>query len=299
MNWGETMGELTFYKDYKHIDVLRKSFNELATNNLGLRFEELYDYGYWNHRYIPYSYVDGDKVVANVSVNLMNLIINGEHKKAIQLGTVTTHPDYRRRGLATNLINRIIAEYENDYDFIYAYANETVFDFYSKFGFEQVAENQFFMDYSPYNLKKSGVRKLDGSNKADLDFIYNYARQRIPVSNKIGTIKSEHLLMFYCIYVFNNDLYYIEDEDAIVIYKTEGETLNIFDVVSKKEVNMERILSKIAHIYTNKIIFYFTPQYSNLKLKKEIYTGDDILFVKACGKTKYPMKVKHPFTSKS
>lgn len=299
MNWGETMGELTFYKDYKHIDVLRKSFNELATNNLGLRFEELYENGYWNHRYIPYSYVDGDKVIANVSVNLMDLIINGERKKAIQLGTVSTHPNYRGKGLATNLINKIIAEYENDYDFIYAYANETVTDFYSKLGFKRTTEFQFYIDYLPFDLKKSGVRKLDGSNKADLDFIYDYARQRIPVSSKIGTINSEHILMFYCLYVFNNDLYYIEGEDAIVIYKTEGEILHLFDVVSKKEVKIDRILSRIAHIYTNKIVFHFTPQYPNLKIKKEVYHGDAVLFVKTCGKTKYPTKVKHPFTSKS
>lgn len=76
-----TMQELIFMKNYKNNEVLRKSFFELAVNTFEINFEDWYQQGYWGERYIPYSYVDGDQVIANVSVNILELIIHGEKKK--------------------------------------------------------------------------------------------------------------------------------------------------------------------------------------------------------------------------
>lgn len=137
------MQELIFMKNYKNNEVLRKSFFELAVNTFEINFEDWYQQGYWGERYIPYSYVDGDQVIANVSVNILELIIHGEKKKAIQIGTVMTHPDYRGKGLSTRLMNKVLAEYENKYDYMYLFANESVLDFYPKFGFKPVEEHLF------------------------------------------------------------------------------------------------------------------------------------------------------------
>lgn len=52
----------------------------------------------------------------------MVVILNGKEYKAIQLGTVMTHPDYRHQGLAAKLMNHTIEKYEQDYDFIYLFA---------------------------------------------------------------------------------------------------------------------------------------------------------------------------------
>ena len=79
------MNELNYMKDYKNDENLRKSFNELATMVFGINFEDWYQKGFWNNRYIPFSYIDGDKVVANVSVNVLNLVINGEKKTQYKL----------------------------------------------------------------------------------------------------------------------------------------------------------------------------------------------------------------------
>ena len=72
----------------KDNEKLRKSFNELAALVFGIHFEEWYQRGYWTNRYIPFIFAEGDKVVANVSVNVLDFVINGERKKAIPLGTV-------------------------------------------------------------------------------------------------------------------------------------------------------------------------------------------------------------------
>lgn len=107
-NGGFIMNEYQLISDYKQNEKYKESFNDLAKHVFELDFKGWYDRGCWNDNYICYSYVDGDKVIANTSINKMNVISNGKEYKAIQLGTVMTHPDYRHQGLATKLMNHII-----------------------------------------------------------------------------------------------------------------------------------------------------------------------------------------------
>ncbi|WP_078551998.1 GNAT family N-acetyltransferase [Bacillus alkalicellulosilyticus] len=293
------MTGLTFYQGYKDNENLRTSFNELATLVFGLNFEEWYKKGYWNNRYIPFSYAEGDKVIANVSVNLLDFVIQGEEKKAIQIGTVMTHPEYRNRGLSAALMNKVFEEYKDSYDFMYLFANPSVLDFYPKFGFQAVDEYQFSMEYSPSKPVPTAIRKLDTSNTDDLTFIYHIASERFPVSKRFGTINTQGILMFYSIYVFADDIYFIEDEEAIVIYKVDGKQIDIFDIVSKREVYIENILSKITTSETTKIVFHYTPDYKGIETQSKIVKGDDVLFVKTTGHNHFPSQVKHPMTSQA
>ncbi|WEG13501.1 GNAT family N-acetyltransferase [Pullulanibacillus sp. KACC 23026] len=293
------MAELTFYKDYKNDEALRRSFDELANLVFGIHFEEWYQMGYWKERYIPFSYVQGGKVVANVSVNLLDFVIEGEEKRAIQIGTVMTHPDYRNQGLSKRLMNRVLKEYENHYDFMYLFANQNVLDFYPKFGFEAINDYPFSMEYAAGQTEESDLRKLDGRHADDLNFIYTFALDRVPVSNRFGTIHDQELLMFYCLYVFNHCIYYIQDEDAIVIFEQEDKELHIFDIISKREIHLASILSKISSLTTNRIIFHFTPDDRDIKTQGTIYNGEDALFVKTRDSIKFPSQVKHPLTSKA
>ncbi|MBV7504031.1 GNAT family N-acetyltransferase [Bacillus sp. sid0103] len=102
------MKALSFIKNYQDNKGLRGSFNQLALNTFGIEFENWYQNGYWTEKYMPYSFVDHNQVVANVSVNLLNLVINAEEKQAIQIGTVMTHPNYRNKGLSRRLIEMVL-----------------------------------------------------------------------------------------------------------------------------------------------------------------------------------------------
>lgn len=93
------MNEYIMISDYMDKEKYRASFNKLAMNTFGLDFEDWYKRKLYHNRYIYYSYIHKDEVIANVSINKMNLIVEGKSKKAIQLGTVMTHPDYRNKGL--------------------------------------------------------------------------------------------------------------------------------------------------------------------------------------------------------
>lgn len=289
------MQEFIFTKDYKNNEPLRKSFFELATNTFGLSFENWYQQGFWSERYIPFSFVDGEKIIANVSVNILELIINGEKKKAVQIGTVMTHPEYRGRGLSTSLMNKVLEEYENKYDIMYLFANHTVLDFYPKFGFKAVEEHLFSMDFTPSRFEHTGIRKLNVSQADDLHLIHKFASERLPVSQRFGTDHTQGILMYYCLNVFNNDIYYLENEDAIAIYKKENNHMDVFDMINIGEVKIQDILTKIAGSDTETITFHFTPDYKGIDIKSDISHGG--LFVRTNGENFYPVHVKHPITS--
>lgn len=290
---------MQFIKDYKHIENYRNSFNELATKVFGINFESWYQKGYWNNRYIPFSFIDEEQVVANVSVNELIFVINGEKKKALQIGTVMTHPEYRNKGLSARLMNKVLDEYEDKYDFIYLFANESVLDFYPKFGFKSVDEYQYSIDLIPSKSGHAAIRKLNCDHDEDLTFIYQYVTNRIPVSKVFGTENTDSIVMFHCMYVFRHDLYYLECEDAIVIFKKNHHQLDVFDIISEKEIDINEILSTIADEDTNKVVFHYTPDYDGVYAEKTIYHGDDVLFVREHGTNHFPLQVKHPLTSQA
>lgn len=278
------MSEYQFISDYKQIKKYKESFNELAKQVFHLDFKEWYDKGCWNENYICYSYVDGDTVIANASVNKMFVISNGKEYKAIQVGTVMTHPGYRHQGLAAKLMNHIIETYEKDYDFIYLFANDTVLDFYPKFGFEKVQESRFSLktsDLKKQIAKKSPLRKLDVNNQADFELMKEFAAERIPVSSILGITNNEHLLMFYFILAFNDAIYYIEEDDTIILFEQEDNTLHIFDIISKNRIEIETILNCILSAEIEIINFHFTPDFDCQSMHSEYITqSNDTLFVR-------------------
>ncbi|MBP1903859.1 GNAT superfamily N-acetyltransferase [Paenibacillus turicensis] len=306
------MQEFSFVTNYKNNEVLRKSFFELAKSTFDISFEDWYEQGFWGEGYIPFSFVEGDKVIANASVNVLELVINGEKKKAIQIGTVMTHPDYQKRGLSAYLMNKVIEEFENQVDFMYLFANETVLEFYPKFGFEAVEEHIFSINFpldstknfknitnlTPNPHEQTGIRKLDVSQPEDLRLITKFASQRLPVSQRFGTNNTKGILMYYCLNVFCDHIYYLENEDVIAIFSKENNHMDIFDIISINEMNentIQHILALIGGNDTVKATFHFTPDYKGIELKSQII--NDGLFVRATGDNVYPAKVKHPVTS--
>ncbi|MDL4842333.1 GNAT family N-acetyltransferase [Aquibacillus rhizosphaerae] len=293
------MNEFIFIKDYRNDEILRTSFNELSNLVFEIDFEGWFQNGFWNNLYIPYSFIERSKVVANVSVNILDLVINGEIKKAIQIGTVMTHPDYRKKGLSSLLLKKVLNDYGDEYEFIYLFANQTVLDFYPKFGFESVDQYQCSMDFLPSQSESPNVRKLDSNNKKDLDLIYKFASERSPVSKLFGTKNTHGILLFYCMHVYHNDLYYLDDMDVIVIYKKNDSQIDIFDIISKQEVNFDKILSKITDHETNNIVFHYTPDYKGINTKSSLINGSDTLFLKTISKNEFPFQSRHPLIAQA
>jgi GNAT superfamily N-acetyltransferase len=284
------MGTYTFIKNYKENDKYRASFNDLAKLTFQLDFEPWFKQQFWNDSYICYSYLDGDKVIANVSISKMEMVVQGEKKHAIQIGTVMTHPDYQKQGLAGSLMKRIIAEYEGEYDLFFLFSDESVSPFYKKYGFTPVQETKYTLSVTP--LSTSGQpRNLN--IQSDRDMILNYYTKK-KSSHCFDIEKAESILGFYGVYVFANDFYYIEQLDTVVIYKNSDEKLHVYGIFAEQTVSFTELFREIATEKTSEVVFHFTPNFEDVNPKMSALLTTDDIFQLRTSKVSLPTNFKFP-----
>jgi len=284
--------------NYFENEDYRTSFNKLAVNTFDIDFEKWYKRQLFFNKYCAYSFIHKNQVVSNVSINKMELIVDGIKKKALQLGTVMTSPDFRNQGLAAALINHIIEKYEKEYDFIYLFANDSVLDFYPKFGFKKAIESAYVMDTAQLSKKASIINRLNPENADEYKTIIRIAANRVPISAKLSAVNDNWPLMVYCLYEFKNDLYYLKEEDAIVILKREENTLHIYDILSLKPFDLDNIIEKVNDKEDEKIEFHFIPELKRYKVIRTLQERqDDTLFVR--GEASLPSEILFPMTSQT
>ncbi|EFQ2719464.1 GNAT family N-acetyltransferase, partial [Listeria monocytogenes] len=189
-------------------------------------------------------------------------------------------PNYRGQGLAKNLLNHVIAKYEDQYDFLYLFANDTVLDFYPKFGFERIEESSFTVDACNLKKKASKLKKLNPDNKTDFQLISRIVSKRAPLSNILDVKESEDLLMFYVLIALKNELYYLEELDVIILMEQEGTDLYVLDILSTKKLDVVEVLSYLSTKKIETIHLLFTPEKSKYIDAAYIIETEDMLFVR-------------------
>lgn len=267
--------------NYKNQPFLVESFNELAQEVFGLDFSSWYDNGYWGDSYIPFSFVVNNKIVANVSVSMMTLKKGENVYSAVQIGTVMTHPDYRNQGLAKKLIEHILEKYENKVDVIYLFANESVLDFYPKFGFKRVQELSITIDTLNFKNEKNkgNLSHITITEKRDL--VESFVKESVPQSDDIAVVGNTDLLYFYLSIVFKDMLYYSASLDALLILEKDGNTLHLYDVLARAHIPIDKVLNTIVSEDIKQIKLYFNPKESPFGVERvKSFDEDDVLFVK-------------------
>ncbi len=264
-----------FVVDYKENSIFRKSFNELTKKTYGFQFEDWYQNGYWSDTYIPYSLADGEKIIANVSVNKMDFVMDEHRKNFIQLGTVMTDKDYRGQGLSRYLIDKIIAEWADKVDGIYLFANDNVLEFYPKFGFVESKEYHY-----KYKIKevecstkyiKVNMNEEDNTNKFIQANLSNVPNARLWVDN-LG------LIMFYTTSFMSESVYFLPEENCYVIADLNEENIFIHQIISNEKVNIYNIMHSFGS-NIKEVVLGFTPLDSNGFVVEECKEEDTTLFV--------------------
>lgn len=261
-----------FTNSMKEDNALRRSYNRLAEKTFGLSFEEFYQNGYWTDKYIPYSLIDDGKVIAK---NILKSLYNGQEKRCIQIGTVMTDSDYRNQGLSRYLIERILSEWKETCDTMYLFANDSVLDFYPKFGFVKAVEYQCS---SPITPTKGCVRKLDMSHASDREFLKRYYSKSNPYS-ALAIKDNYELLMFYCTSLMKDCVYFLEDFDAVIIASNKNEILTCYDIFSDGNHAMIEMVSRVAESQIRTVVFGFTPAEHAAFHSRILEEEDTTLFV--------------------
>ena len=251
----------------------RESFMALAERVFGLSFREWYAGGWWSERYRPYVLAHGDRVLACIAVNVMDTAWRGKDRRYIQLGTVMTDPACRGQGLSRRLMEAVLADWEDACDGIYLFANETVLEFYPRFGFERAAEYEWTL---PVRQEAGPCRRLDMDSAADRERLRRaYDRgspyAALPARNNFG------LLMFYAGSVYKEAVYYMEDWDmAAVAARNEGRLICL-DVFGGGQVPLAAVLARLARGKEDVTLGFAPPNGTGAAVRP--LGGDDALFV--------------------
>ncbi|GAA4897679.1 GNAT family N-acetyltransferase [Flaviramulus aquimarinus] len=260
----------SFTSNIKHDKAIRTSFNTLTEASFGFNMEAWYQSGYWGDNYIAYSLLHENKIISNVSVSVIEFIIDKEKKIGIQLGTVMTDKNHRKGGLNKFIMEQVLNEWKEKADFIYLYANDSVLDFYPKFNFEIVDEYQYSKPVKD-NSDISSIKKINIDNDNEKEFLKDILKNSIPIS-KVSMRNNTGLIMFYCLWIKKNSIYYIDTLKTIVIADFEGDTLYLNDVFTKEHVSLNHIIKAISNKYVKNVVLGFTPldkKGYNKKLLKE------------------------------
>lgn len=255
-----------------------EAFNKLSMKVFGLSFENWFNSGYWGDNYCSYTFFDDVKAVANVSVSKIYTLVNGEPKLYIQLGNVSTDPDYRHQGLIRKLIQEVIHDFHDACDGIYLYANCTVLDFYPKFGFKKEAEYQYSKEITP---NPAVFTKLDMGNAKDVILLENCYKKNNPFSAR-PMLNNFGLVMFYCGDSMRENVYYSEKLQAVIIASFKDNYMLCYDIYCDEGANIDTVLESAAQKDTNTVIFGFTPKnITGCSVKK--LENDNQLFVHELG----------------
>lgn len=265
--------------DVRNNEKLRASFNELTRKTFGFDFVNWYDKGHWQEKYIPYVCIKDDKVVSNVSVNIMDFEVNGEVKHLIQLGTVMTDEEYRGQGLNRQLMEEILEEYQGKVDGIYLFGNDSVLEYYPKFGFKPAKE----YEYSKAVQKGAHgyeIEKVDMSDEAACQRLYaaitgGCANDGFFMCDNLG------LYQFWLVWNMEN-VYYVPEAEAYVIAEAENGRLFISQVFGGKELDMDRFAVAVGALVEGgleEISLGYTPINKESYTVKEHKEEDCTLFV--------------------
>lgn len=267
---------LEIVKNYRDNAALRQSFDGLAGRTFGLTFEDWYRNGYWSDKYIPYSVTEEGRVIANVSVNRMDMRLDGEIRHLLQLGTVMTDEAYRNRGLIRRLMEEIEADYAGKTDGMYLFANDSVLDFYPRFGYRRAEEWQYRKMVEI--TSPATVRKVPVTGREERERLFRAIR-RSRFCGRFDMADNAELFMFYVTKFMQETVYYIEESAAWLIAETEAGSLLLHGVFSEQETDLDRVIrafgSEIKEVVTG-----FTPESTEGYTRSLVREEDCTLFVK-------------------
>lgn len=262
-------------KHYRNNDSLRKSFNALAQKVFDIDFEPWYQGGFWTDRYDPYSIVEDGEVIANVSVNRMEMLVDGKKRNWIQLGTVMTDPRHRNRGLIRGLMIEIQNEFA-DAEGMLLYANDSVLDFYPKFGFRKASEYAYWKEIeNPDACFAERISMDSPSARAQL----LKAMEQNCFRTGCDMLDNAGLMFFYILDYLGESVFYIKELDAWAIAQSAGQTLQLIHVFAGKPVSLDAVLRAFGGGY-REVVLGFAPEDPKGWKKKILQEQDSTFFVK-------------------
>lgn len=258
----------TLYIDEYGLPAYSKALDKLTEEIFSINFKKFYDQGYFNNQIHFYSLMFEDIAVAHVTATEQTVSIkNGkEYDKyqLLQIGTVCTAPKFRGLGLSKWLLNKVINKWQEKCDAIYLYANDSVLNYYPKFGFckidEHIVQRSILNERLPI---ENTFRKIETSSETDLNLLKEIMLSCVPM-HKLHYLNSLNLNMLYLdtLQLFAGKVYYSSTHQTVVILEErEEDELVVADLFTINPcLNIKSVLLELCHEGYKSIKLIFTPE---------------------------------------
>ena len=261
-------------RNYRNNRELRDSFNQLTERTFGLNFESWYQNGFWGDNFEPFSIVIDGKVIANVSLNRTDIKCGEKEFRLWQIGGVATDEACRNRGYIREIMKAISKAVGNDP--VYLFANDSVLDFYPKFGFVKSLEHSYYRRTS--NSGENRYKNIPMENHEDWDKLSKaMAENRFPTGCEV--VGNPELTFFYVSQFMRDCVYYCEDIDTWVIAEMENGELTLHNVYSATETDLDKVIEAFGKDVTS-VKLGFSPADVSGFTMEEVHDEDTTFFIR-------------------
>ena len=238
--------------------------------------------GFWTEKYESYSLIDGERLIAHVGVARQRLRVAGKTFLAIQLSAVACMPEERGRGHVRRLIDNILRRYSGTPVFLFA--NDSVTEFYPKFGFCPAEEKM--------PVAETVIDNDIASVKCAPEELWELAmKRRRPASELFDVLDGGEIRCFHLFGEYAEKLYRLTPELAVAA-EQEGETLKLYELFAKRPVHWPKVRKLLPFQGIKRVEFGFSPDRFGVEFEWETPPKNAGLFLR--GDWKLPEHFRLP-----
>lgn len=253
--------------------ALLAAFDDLLGDVFGLSLAAWRERGAWTSDYTAYALEEGGVLLANASVYRAVLRSGGRDQTAYQVGAVATRPSWRGQGLARLVMQSILDQHGGQPFFLFA--NDSVLDFYPRFGFNRVE------DYTPC-LRRSLRAARPGMVPlaADDPSAAKILSDRAVFSDLLDCPSALPVHWFHYLYEYPGCTFYIPSLGVLLAARQEGSVLTLMDVVACEALSFDQLAPYLDFGGVEEIRFGFNPDWLDVSYDLAGPPPDSTLFVR-------------------
>jgi predicted N-acetyltransferase YhbS len=245
----------------------------------GLDFRLWAERGGWDSRYEVFAMVERGRILATVGRSRMDFVIDDMDVPGFQLGAVATHVERRHEGLSRRLIECVLDERDDADRPIILFANDTVLDFYPRFGFKRMRQKRFITTIA---LDPAGprARLFAIENQSDrLRLAHLCARAEAP--GRAFSARNYYSILLWHLTYRTIQAFWLDDVGGFVVTEASGGRLVVHDCIADRQFDL---LAALPHLITEpvpEVEFGFDP--TGWLPKREVAISDDdeaLLFIR-------------------
>jgi len=242
---------------YWHDPAARRRFQQFILQIHGLDFARWEQAGYWDDDYSPWSFFEGDRLLASVCIYTMPAVVQGQACQVAQVSGVGTQPDLRRQGLNRRLHQQALPAALQAHRFAFLYADDEAVPFYRACGFRPVVNHAVRLPM-PTDRTQDALVSVDVDDPAQRDALYRLAQRRAPASQEFST-QTPKLLMFHALYGQRQQVWRVPALDCVVMMKREPGRTVVYDVLAERLPRFEALAPYLGLDGGSTLEFRFVP----------------------------------------